>query len=41
MFADQGFAGRLAAWARQVPGIIAYIVGKPAGQRGFQMHPRR
>ena len=41
VFADQGFAGRLVAWARQVLGIIVYIVGKPAGQLGFGVHPRR
>ncbi|MEU0520873.1 transposase [Streptosporangium sp. NPDC006007] len=41
VFADQGFAGRLVAWARRVPGIIVHIVTKPAGQHGFQVHPRR
>jgi transposase len=41
VFADAGFAGRLVAWARQVLGIIVHIVGKPAGQRGFRVHPRR
>jgi transposase len=41
VFADQGFAGRLVAWARELLGIIVYIVAKPAGQRGFQVHPQR
>jgi transposase len=41
VFADQGFAGRLVTWARQLLGIIVHIVGKPAGQRGFQVHPKR
>jgi transposase len=41
VFADQGFAGRLVAWARELLGIIVYIVAKPAGQRGFQVHPKR
>lgn len=41
VFADQGFAGRLVAWARDLLGIVVHIVGKPAGQRGFQVHPKR
>ena len=41
VFADQGFAGRLVVWARQVLGIVVHIVAKPAGQRGFRVHPRR
>ncbi|MFI6456853.1 IS5 family transposase [Streptosporangium amethystogenes] len=41
VFADQGFAGRLVLWARQVLGIIVHIVAKPADQRGFRVHPRR
>jgi transposase len=41
VFADQGFAGRLVAWARQVLGIIVHIVGKSPDQQGFQVHPRR
>lgn len=41
VFADQGFSGRLVAWAREVPGIIVFIVAKPAEQRGFRVHPRR
>lgn len=34
VFADQGFAGRLVAWARQVLGIVVRIVAKPADPRG-------
>ncbi|MFF4988969.1 transposase [Streptosporangium saharense] len=41
VFADQGFAGQLVAWARQVLGIVVHIVAKPADQRGFQVHPKR
>lgn len=41
VFADQGFAGRLMLWAREVLGIIVHIVGKPPAQHGFQVHPRR
>ncbi len=41
VFADQGFAGQLVVWARQVLGIIVHIVAKPAEQRGFQVHPKR
>ncbi|MEU0516155.1 transposase, partial [Streptosporangium sp. NPDC006007] len=41
VFADQGFSGRLVAWAREVLGIVVFIVAKPAGQRGFRVHPRR
>ncbi|GEL17220.1 DDE transposase [Pseudonocardia asaccharolytica DSM 44247 = NBRC 16224] len=41
VFADQGFAGRLVAWARRLLGVSVHIVGKPAGQRGFQVHPKR
>jgi transposase len=41
VFADQGFAGRLVTWAWNLLGIIVHIVGKPAGQRGFQVHPKR
>jgi transposase len=40
VFADRGFA-RLAAWARQMLGIIEYIGGKLVGQRAFQVRPRR
>jgi transposase len=41
VFADQGFAGRLVGWAWRLLGIIVHIVGKPAGQRGFRVHPKR
>lgn len=41
VFADQGFSGRLTGWARRTLGIGLYIVVKPAGQRGFQVQPRR
>ncbi len=41
VFADQGFSGRLVTWARQVLGVVVHIVGKPAGQKGFVVHPRR
>ncbi|SEG90190.1 Transposase [Thermomonospora echinospora] len=41
VFADQGLSGWPVAWARDVLGIIVHIVGKPAGQRGFQVHPKR
>ncbi|WP_440073855.1 IS5 family transposase [Streptosporangium sp. OZ121] len=41
VFADQGFAGRLVLWAREVLGIIVHIVGKSPSQHGFQVHPRR
>ncbi|MCD0453813.1 IS5 family transposase [Actinocorallia sp. API 0066] len=41
VFADQGFSGRLVTWARDVPHLTLHIIGKPAGQRGFQVHPRR
>jgi len=41
VFADQGFAGRLVAWAWRVLGIVVHIVAKPADQRGFRVHPRR
>ncbi|MEO3784930.1 IS5 family transposase [Actinocorallia sp. B10E7] len=41
VFADQGFAGRLVAWARDVLGVVVHIIGKPPGQKGFVVHPRR
>jgi len=41
IFADGGYAGRLVAWARQVPRIVLEIVRKPEGQRGFAVLPRR
>ncbi len=41
VFADAGFAGRLLEWAQQVLHTIVEIVRKPAGQKGFQVLPRR
>ncbi|WP_091198381.1 IS5 family transposase [Micromonospora narathiwatensis] len=41
VFADQGFAGRLVDWARDTLRTTLEIVRKPAGQRGFAVHPRR
>jgi transposase len=41
VFADQGFAGRLVGWGRRLLGLSVQIVGKSAGQRGFQVHPKR
>ncbi len=40
VFADGGYAGRLVAWARQIPRIVLDIVRKP-DQRGFAVLPRR
>jgi transposase len=41
VFADAGFAGRFVEWAQQVLHTIVEIVRKPAGQKGFQVLPRR
>jgi transposase len=41
VFADAGFAGRPVGWAWRLLGIIVHIVGRPAGQRGFRVHPKR
>lgn len=41
VFADQGFAGRLVDWTAAVLGLTLEIVRKPAGQKGFAVHPRR
>ena len=41
VFADQGFAGRLVDWARDILRTTLEIVRKPADQRGFAVHPRR
>jgi transposase len=41
VFADQGFAGGFVEWARRVVSTTVDIVRKPAGQRGFVVHPRR
>ncbi len=41
VFADQGFAGRLLKWAAQTLNVVIDIVRKPAGRRGFEVHPKR
>ncbi|RAY15018.1 IS5 family transposase [Actinomadura craniellae] len=41
VFVGTGFTGRLVTWASKVLGIVVHIVGKPPGQRGFQVHPRQ
>ena len=41
VFADQGFAGRLVDWAAGLLDMIVEIVRKPAGQQGFEVHPKR
>ncbi|MGW4467870.1 IS5 family transposase [Micromonospora sp. NPDC004704] len=41
VFADQGFAGRLVGWCRDVLRTHLQIVRKPADQEGFVVHPRR
>jgi len=41
VFADQGFAGRLVEWAARTLSMVIDIVRKPAGQRGFEVHPKR
>ena len=41
VFADQGFAGRLVEWASRILKMVIDIVRKPAGQRGFEVHPKR
>lgn len=41
VFADAGFAGRLVEWAQRALRVIVEIVRKPAGQKGFQVQPRR
>jgi transposase len=41
IFADGGFAGALLAWATTLLKITVEVVRKPAGQRGFQVLPRR
>lgn len=41
VFADAGFAGRFVEWAQRVLHTIIEIVRKPAGQKGFQVLPRR
>jgi len=41
LFADAGFAGRLVEWAQTILRTTIEVVGKPAGQRGFAVIPRR
>ena len=41
VWADAGYAGRCVAFARAVLRIILQIVKKPAGQRTFEVLPRR
>ncbi|WP_326559082.1 transposase [Micromonospora sp. NBC_01796] len=41
VFADQGFAGRLVGWCRDVLRTHLEIVRKPVDQEGFVVHPRR
>lgn len=41
IFADQGFAGKLVDWAKQITRTTIEIVRKPPDQRGFAVHPRR
>ncbi|MDR7322533.1 transposase [Catenuloplanes niger] len=41
VFADQGFAGKLVDWARNLLHTTIEIVRKPADQVGFAVHPRR
>ena len=41
VFADQGFAGRLVDWARDILRTTLEIVRKPAGQQGFSVIARR
>lgn len=41
LFADSGFAGPLIDWAHTLLRITVEVVRKPAGQRGFQVLPRR
>jgi transposase len=41
VWADQGFAGRLADWTAQILGRELEIVRKDPGQRGFRVQPKR
>lgn len=41
VWADGGYAGKLVAWAQQYCRILLEIVRKPAGQRTFEVLPRR
>ncbi len=41
VWVDGGYAGRLVAWAASLLKIAVTVVAKPAGQRGFEVLPRR
>jgi len=41
VWADGGYAGRLAAYARSVLQVLVAIVRKQEGQVGFEVLPRR
>lgn len=41
VWADGGYAGKLVAWAANLLEITVTVVAKPAGQRGFEVLPRR
>lgn len=41
IWADGGYAGRLVQWAMAAFRIAVEVVRKPAGQRGFEVLPRR
>jgi len=41
VWADQAYNGDLGEWLRTVYGIELEVVGRPAGQQGFQVLPRR
>lgn len=40
-FADQGYAGTLAEYVQACFGWLLEVVGRPEGQRGFQVLPKR
>lgn len=41
VWADGGYAGKLVAWAASLLEMAVAVVSKPAGQRGFEVLPRR
>lgn len=41
LWADGAYAGDLVDWARQRFGLDLEVVGRPTGQRGFVVVPRR
>jgi transposase len=41
IWADGGYAGKLVAYARQVLRLVVEVVRRKAGQRGFEVAPRR